>query len=125
MTEKQKKAIKEALSIYKKESLNINPDIEGAYEIGFGEGLVEVINNPEKYGLQPLNEWVSVTDRLPDDSYGRILTYVREVNDLGISYFIWICSYSPLHGFTDKGQAYHVTHWRQLPSAPINEREEG
>lgn len=102
MNEQQKQAVEESLSIYRKESLNINPDIEGAYEIGFGEGLVEVINNPQRYGLQPINEWVSVKDRLPNKAE-LILAYQN--GEIYTSFY---------DGLFRVG----FTHWQPLPPIP-------
>lgn len=64
--------------------------------------------------------WISVNDKKPDDSMGRVLVWVNEVNDLGISKYCWNCSYSERHGFTDNGKHYNVTHWQPLPSPPIH-----
>src|SRR6478609_6826637 len=81
-----------------------------------GEAIWLAENKPEPQKQSAV--WVSVRDKLPDDSHGRVLVYVREVDDLGISYFVWNCSYSKAHGFTDKRQHYDVTHWMPLPEPP-------
>lgn len=63
-------------------------------------------------------EWISVKERLPDDSHGRVLAWVREINDIGTSGYAWNCSYSDRHGFTDRGVSFHATHWMPLPEPP-------
>lgn len=65
-----------------------------------------------------MNKWISVQDKLPDDSNGRVLCWCEEVGDLGKSEFFCICSYSKLHGFTDRLWSYKVTHWQQVTPPP-------
>jgi hypothetical protein len=59
-----------------------------------------------------------VEDRLPE--YGmRVLCYCQEQNDLGLSHFVWNCSYNETDkSFTDAGKRYSVTHWQPLPKPP-------
>jgi len=64
------------------------------------------------------DNWVSIKDKLPDSYHGRVLVWVKEINDLGISEYCWNCSYSELHGFTDELKTYTVTHWQPLPNNP-------
>lgn len=120
MNEQQKKAVEEALNLYRKESLNINPDIEGAYEIGFGEGLVEVINTPSKYGLQPVNQWISIKEQLP--SVGEEFNLIQDIQD-GLGDPVSTCGewnaikkYFEYIG-TDV-EISNVTHWQPLPPQP-------
>lgn len=61
--------------------------------------------------------WISVEDRLPVDG-GRYLGYCREVNDLGVSHFIWNVAYHEKGGWTDNGELISVTHWRPLLAPP-------
>ena len=66
---------------------------------------------------QPLSDWISVKDKLPND-IDRVLCYVEEITDLGKSHFIWNCAYNPAHGFSGQGKDGIVTHWMPLPEAP-------
>lgn len=68
-------------------------------------------------------KWISITDALPNESNGRLLVWVKEVTDLGISEYCWNCSYSSLHGFTDNGITYNVSHWQPLPSPPKKSKQ--
>lgn len=64
---------------------------------------------------QGVDDWISIDDELPDElSDGRILCWCEEINDLGMSYFFWNCSYSKRHGFTDGAKPYSVTHWKRI-----------
>ncbi len=65
-----------------------------------------------------MSQWISVDERLPDDSHGRVLCWCKEVGDLGRSEFFWNCSYSDRQGFTDNFIKYYVTHWQ--PVIPPN-----
>jgi len=128
MTEQQKKAVEEAATQYAlKAHQSINDigvsDIK-ALVYDYMSGMHQVLNNPEKYGLQPINEWVSVKDRLPCES-GRYWCYVQEQNDLGTSHFQWNCYFAnDTKEFSDQFERYNVIHWQPLPQPPINEREE-
>ena len=73
-----------------------------------------------KFRIEALpDEWISVEERLPDDSYWDVLWYVRELNDLWMSYFIDVIHYNMhikmwMKDFTE----YNVTHWMPLPPIP-------
>jgi hypothetical protein len=83
--------------------------------IGETGALQELYNAVEEYTSQ--DKWISVEDKLPED-YQRVLGYVEELNDLGISHFAWNVSYSKYHGFLDNLKPCRVTHWQPLPSPP-------
>ena len=64
-----------------------------------------------------MSEWISVGDRLPDDSYGRVLAWVVEQNSLGSAGYPWNCDHT--NGvFSDNFEVFHVTHWMPLPEPP-------
>lgn len=66
---------------------------------------------------KPVSHWISVEERLPEES-GSYLCYVKELNDLGFSYYTWNCRYYILHGFTENLRHMNVTHWMPLPPPP-------
>lgn len=73
---------------------------------------------------QPTDEWqpkwISAENALPDDSHGRVLVWVKEINDLGISEYCWNCSFDTLSKtFSDNFKIYNVTHWMPLPDKPL------
>jgi hypothetical protein len=64
--------------------------------------------------------WISVEDRLPEES-GRYWCYVKDINELGTSYFQWNCCYHAKEKrFTDSTltDGENITHWMPLPPAP-------
>lgn len=69
-------------------------------------------------GFEKANEWIPVSDRLPDES-GRYWCYVKELNDLGFSYFQWNCAYHKEENrWSDSRADMRVTHWKPIPSPP-------
>jgi hypothetical protein len=64
------------------------------------------------------NKWISMEDRLPEEN-GRYLCYVKEQNDLGISYYQWNCAYTEGVGFIKPNHnTIEITHWQPLPTPP-------
>jgi hypothetical protein len=64
--------------------------------------------------------WISVDERLPDEG-GRYWCYIKELTDLGWSYFQWNCAYCAKEKrFTDSTltNGENVTHWMPLPLPP-------
>jgi hypothetical protein len=55
----------------------------------------------------------------PPKEGGRYWCVIREVNDLGMSYFQWNCAYSPNEKWTDDFIIYDVIYWVELPDMPI------
>jgi hypothetical protein len=138
MNEQQKQAVKESAEKYVKALRGmISPREISNVKADFNEGAEEVINHPEKYGLQPINEWVSVSDRLPiaweTGGWDGKRTDEVLIRKTGDRYTIGRLYTGVLDGrvFTDwiEGKeewsiySGEVTHWQPLP--PINEREEG
>jgi len=63
------------------------------------------------------DEWVSV--ETPPKESGRYWCYVKELNDLGNSYFQWNCYYDArVNDWTDNFTPYTVTHWTNLLPQP-------
>lgn len=131
MNEQQKKAVEEAADKARIDNILC---LTGNKKKAYIMGAKEIINNPSKYGLQPINEWVSVKDRLPmawevgnwdgkrtdevlirktDGKYavGRMYTGVID----GVEFSDWIEGREEWLINTKD-----ITHWK-----PINEREEG
>jgi hypothetical protein len=88
-------------------------------------GYVPILKHEHEY-LHILDEsaatddWISVDEQLPIES-GRYWCYVKEVTDLGFSYFQWNCAYNAGEKrFSDSTltNGENVTHWRPLPSPP-------
>lgn len=65
-----------------------------------------------------MSEWISVEDRLPDDSIGRVLVWVVEQGSLGSVGYVWNCGYTENIGFIDDSKIYNATHWQPLPEPP-------
>jgi hypothetical protein len=65
-------------------------------------------------------KWVSVQDRLPEEG-GRYWCYVKDINELGTSYFQWNCAYNEKEKrFSDSTltNGENVTHWQPLSEPP-------
>ena len=63
--------------------------------------------------------WISIKDSLPEEG-GRYWCYVKEITDLGISYYQWNCSYHEIEKrWTENTYIVPiVTHWMPLPEPP-------
>ena len=73
----------------------------------------------KRQSLPDTDEWISVEEGLPDDSYWNVLWYVRELNDLWMSYFIDVIHYNMhLKMWMKDFIEYNVTHWMPLPNIP-------
>jgi hypothetical protein len=65
-------------------------------------------------------KWVKASERLPEEG-GRYWCYVRDLTDLGFSYFQWNCAYNEREKrFSDRylTNGETVTHWMPLPEPP-------
>lgn len=100
-----------------------NSDYPETHRDIFGRGVAGLANNfPSDWQEVFENEspWISVKDRLPEEG-GRYWCYVKEINDLGISYYQWNCSYHEIEKMwaEDKSNIVpFVTHWMPLPEPP-------
>jgi hypothetical protein len=133
MDSKIKQAVEESAD---KERINNIVCLTGNKKKAYIMGASEVINNPSKYGLKPINEWVSVKERLPEDTE-EVLLYTG--TDIVQGYYrdgYWRGSCIVTDNMNDvyvndrvickQGSHFDfVTHWQPLPQPPINEREEG
>ena len=68
------------------------------------------------------NNWISVNDRLPDES-GRYLGYLTELKCLGNSYSTINVAFNTNHkdstAWTEHGEVLqYITHWMPLPNPP-------
>lgn len=123
MTEQQKQAVEERCT----SEYGTDKYLWAQQRDGFRVGVQEVINNPEKYGLQPINGWVSVEDSIPD--IGEEFNLVQDIQD-GLGGPVVTCGeWNPIskrfeYIGTDV-EISNVTHWQPLPQPPINEKEEG
>ena len=61
-----------------------------------------------------MSEWISVEDRLPDDT-GRYWCYVTEHGELGKSSYQWNIAYNV---YAEMFEEVGVTHWQPLPEPP-------
>src|SRR5690606_39837009 len=142
MTEQQKKAVEAVIKWVVGKRYSLELGMTGQQKLNasnlraaFEDGVRSVLNNPSKYGLQPISKWVSVKDRLPmawevgnwdgkrtdevlirktGDRYtiGRLYTGVLD----GRVFTDWI------EGKEEWGiDSGEVTHWQPLPQPPINE----
>lgn len=62
--------------------------------------------------------WKCVKTNPPKES-GRYWCFVKEQNDLGISFYQWNCSYNVDSGFTKPdNNTIEITHWTELMPNP-------
>ena len=95
-----------------------NEDPESMYKQGLREWFY--IAKSRIQSLPDTDEWISVLEKLPDDSYWDVLCYCKELNDLWISYYTEILHYNCwmwMKNFIE----YNVINWKPLPTPPINE----
>jgi hypothetical protein len=106
LTEQDKQAAKSAFSEFNLE-----------YQICENEDLcIKMFESGIKHAREA--QWIPVSERLPEES-GRYLCYVKEINDLGISYFQWNCAFNKNDtSWSDKLVRMEVTHWQPLPEPP-------
>lgn len=92
---------------------------------GFKE-LREALNAWNGNGQKKEGEdWIDVNDQLPEEG-GRYWCYMRDITDLGTSYFQWNCAYNEKEKrFSDSTlfNGEQVTHWRKLPEPPKQQKE--
>jgi hypothetical protein len=63
--------------------------------------------------------WYDAKQHPPTET-GRYWCNVKELNDLGVSYYQWNCAYSEKHGFSlPDHNAVEITHWTSLLPRPI------
>ena len=63
--------------------------------------------------------WKDAQKELPKEG-GRYLCIVREINDLGTSYFQWNCACNPNDNrWSDNGKTMIVTHYTELAPMPF------
>lgn len=86
--------------------------------------LYEYQPNNEGYNYhiqctEQVKQWNDINELLPEKS-GRYWCYVKELNDLGTSYYQWNYSYNnTTKTFNIDGCGGHVTHWTTLMDTPI------
>lgn len=69
--------------------------------------------------LESLDNWIPVSE--PPKESGRYWCLVKEINDLGTSFYQWNCYYNKTlnQWFEDLvSHGVNVTHWQPLPKAP-------
>lgn len=94
-----------------------NEDPESMYKQGLREWFY--IAKSRIQSLPDTDEWIDVKDNVPDDSYWDVLCYIREMNDLWMSYFICVLHYNMhLKMWMKDFIEYNVTHWMPLPNIP-------
>jgi hypothetical protein len=67
-------------------------------------------------------DWIDVNDQLPGEG-GRYWCFMRDITELGTSYFQWNCSYNAKEKRFSDSTLFNgelVTHWRELPPPPKN-----
>lgn len=60
-----------------------------------------------------MSEWISVTDRMPDD--GTIVIVYEPGHD---TYYAWFCAEDGGLFRDDQGFSWHPSHWMPLPEPP-------
>ena len=98
-------------------SPSIHVTEQGAIGIDVG-GTVIVKSIKDWHKLATNGGWINARISPPRES-GRYWCVVKELNDLGISYFQWNCYYESLDNqWRDKGSIVTVTHYMPLMSMP-------
>lgn len=100
------------------EITEINPDKK--ITVADATMLMHLYSAQFKQALAKADEWGSV--EIPPKESGRYWCYVKEINDLGVSYFQWNCSYDVIDNtWSDNLKLMTVTHWTNLlPNPQIN-----
>lgn len=76
------------------------------------QSMIDVVGSVEPTDVQPVNQWISVKDRLPKEWY-EVLAY----SEMGkIEQAIYVNGRWKLSAFL--GEIVDVTHWQPLPKPP-------
>jgi hypothetical protein len=120
----REKAIKELREVYENEY----PTASGDFDEYASHDVPNVLRNMKAADVQPVNQWISVNDRLPEaveeDVNGKIafseFVLVYLVYDNGFTYITndkcRVDDKSWLHEIP--GEGCKVTHWQPLPEPP-------
>lgn len=120
----REKAIKELREVYENEY----PTASGDFDEYASHDVPNVLRNIPSADVQPVNQWISVNDRLPEaveeDVNGKIafseLVLVYLVYNNGFTYITTdqcrVDDKSWLHEMP--GEGCKVTHWQPLPEPP-------
>ena len=83
------------------------------------------IENMQASDVQPVNQWISVKDRLPSENT-LVLCYARSTTGEGNSYFLgalahgefWFLKVNDIGHVSYPVLHWEVTHWQPLPESP-------
>jgi hypothetical protein len=104
-----KKAIKILNEMIKENKEYPDNDYNSWFRVGLWEAKERIEALPD--------EWISVSEKLPDDSYWYVLCYIKYLKSLWEYNYIDILTYNKWL-WSDGKNNYNVTHWMPLPPIP-------
>ena len=101
---------------------NLNPEMSDADSEPLFEALgmaISALRAQQEQESKPLNGWISVKDRLPEEKVNCIVHYKHAYCDNDDYWEIGICFYDGEKFKMDL--SYKVTHWQPMPNPPKGE----
>ena len=83
------------------------------------EVVISDLKGMKAYDVEPVQEWISVKERLPQEKVDCIVHYKHAYCDNDDYWAIGMCFYDGEK--FQLGPAYKVTHWMPLPQLPKGE----
>lgn len=89
------------------------------------ECIKDMLDSMEVYEAEPVNQWISVKDRLPEENT-LVLCYARSTTGEGNDYFLgalahgefWFLKVNDIGHVSCPVLHWKVTHWQPLPEPP-------
>lgn len=117
----REEAIKELREVYENEY----PTASGDFDEYASHDVPNVLRNMPAADVQPVNQWISVKDRLPEENI-LVLCYARSTTGEGNNYFLgalahgefWFLKVNDIGHVSCPVLHWEVTHWQSLPESP-------
>ena len=99
-------------------------DWDSGYDTAIAEAFEHIKRVPVA-NVQPVNQWISVKDRLPEENI-LVLCYARSTTGEGNDYFLgalahgefWFLKVNDIGHVSYPVLHWEVTHWQPLPESP-------